>query len=182
MLILTLCTGNICRSPMAEVLLTAAAGPRGAAPTVASAGFVTEGQPAEPHAVRVMADRGLDLSGHRSRRLTAEMVAEADLLLGMTAEHVREVVALDRTAFGRSFTLRELHQRGEALGPVVGGDVEAWLDAVGEGREPMDLLRAGEGYDIADPMGRSLRRFRAAAEAIEEAVDGVAALLWPPEA
>ena len=179
MRILTVCTGNICRSPMAEVLLVASAARRGARPAVASAGLVTEDLPADPHAVRVMAERGLDLSAHRSRRLTPEMVVDADLLVGMAREHVREMVALDRSAFSRSFTLLELARRGQAVGPVADDDLTAWLTEVGEDREPMDLIRPAEGYDIDDPIGQSRRRFRASAEVIEEAVDAVTALLWP---
>ena len=93
--IVVLCTGNICRSPMAEVLLGRQAAAHGSPATVSSAGFATEDRAAEPHAIRVMADRGLDLSGHRSRLATAAILAPADLVIGMTREHIREAYAVD---------------------------------------------------------------------------------------
>ncbi len=86
--VLMVCTGNICRSPMAEGLLRAmlpAAGPI----VVESAGthaLVDSG--AAPLAVAVMADWGIDILRHRGRRLTASMVQDAGLVLAMEQFHV----------------------------------------------------------------------------------------------
>ena len=155
-----LCTGNVCRSPMGQVLLGREAAARGSAVEVSSAGFVTEDRAAEPHAVRVMADRGLDLAGHRSRLATLQILAPADLVIGMTREHVRQAYSLDGDALPRTFTLKEIVRRGSAVGPITGG-LDAWLADVNDGREASELLGRHEIDDVADPVGRSRRRFRA---------------------
>jgi protein-tyrosine-phosphatase len=151
---------------MAEALLRRALTERAVPAEVTSAGFVTEDRSAEPHAVRVMADRGLDIGGHRSRLLTPDLLAGVDLVLGMTREHVRRACTLDRDTLARTFTLKELVRRGTATGPAP-GDVEAWVGRLAAGRNPTELLGDHERDDVADPMGRSLRRFQACADEIE---------------
>jgi protein-tyrosine phosphatase len=97
--ILMVCTGNICRSPIAEVLLAARLG-QGRA--VESAGIhALVGWPADAVARELMAERGLDLAPHRARQLTAAMVRSADLILVMEEGQRREVEALDPSARGR---------------------------------------------------------------------------------
>jgi protein-tyrosine phosphatase len=99
--ILMVCTGNICRSPMAEALLRDRFAARGRG-TVASAGLAAlVGRPADPLALELLAARGLDLSAHRARQLTPEMVAEADLVIVMEAAHQQELERLSRAARGR---------------------------------------------------------------------------------
>jgi protein-tyrosine phosphatase len=96
--VLIACVGNICRSPMAEALL------RHARPDldVGSAGLAAMvGEPADPLAAALLAERGLDLSAHRARQLTAAMVEEADLVLVMERWHVLDVEALTPAARGR---------------------------------------------------------------------------------
>ena len=86
--ILFVCTANICRSPMAEGLGRAYAARRGWLIEFGSAGVMgLEGHPAEPRAVRVMAEIGIDISGHRSRGVTAELVEQADHILVMELHH-----------------------------------------------------------------------------------------------
>jgi protein-tyrosine phosphatase len=176
--IVVLCTGNICRSPMAEVLLARQAAGHGSSATVSSAGFVTEGRAAEPHAIRVMADRGLDLAGHRSRLATEAILAPADLVIAMTREHVREACAVDGSLLPRTFTLKELVRRGSVGGPAHAG-LDEWLTVVNEGRVASELLGGHERDDVADPMGRSLRRFRSCADEIDGLSATLADLLWP---
>ena len=170
-----LCTGNICRSPMAEVLMVREAAMRPEPVIVSSAGFVTENRAAEPHAVTVMGERGLDLTRHRSRLVDPEML-EADLVVGMTREHVRDAFGLHREAFPRTFTLKELVRRGRAVGPASAG-LEPWLDEIATTRDSADLLGDSRADDIADPMGRSLRVFRACADEIEDQIVALAGLL-----
>lgn len=92
--VLVICTGNICRSPMAEGLLRARFARRGSG-VVESAGLAAlVGYPADPIAVALLAERGIDLSGHRARQLTPELVARFDLLLVMDAMQERRLSML----------------------------------------------------------------------------------------
>lgn len=105
--VLLVCTGNTCRSPMAEAIARdeiARAG--GVEVRVVSAGAAAAaGAPATQEAVRAMQAQGLDLSTHRARELTRELIAEADLILGMTPAHVAAVLSADPTAVARTSTL-----------------------------------------------------------------------------
>lgn len=86
-LILFVCTGNTCRSPMAEYLAVYLC--RSVADwSFSSCGvFASEGAPASEGAVLVMKERGIDLSAHRSRQLTRERAGQADYLIGLTRGH-----------------------------------------------------------------------------------------------
>ncbi len=100
--VLVVCVGNVCRSPMAAALLARSAAARGAGAVVASAGIAAlEGRPADPIAVELMRERGLDLSGHRARQLTDELVLAADLVLVMEQAQVRLVETIAPAARGR---------------------------------------------------------------------------------
>jgi protein-tyrosine phosphatase len=136
-----------------------------------------------------MSKRGLDLTAHLSRPLTAAMVAEADLVVGMAREHVREAVVLEPSALPRSFTLRELVRRGEGLGVrrAAAGEADAqglepfasWIARVGEDRRAASLLGRDPVDDIADPMGMSRRAYERTAVEIEDLVDRFVALAFP---
>jgi protein-tyrosine phosphatase len=100
--VLMVCTGNICRSPMAEVLLARRLRDRGLSTAVQSAGLgALVGCPADPIACALMSARGLDLGSHRARQLTREMIRGADLVLTMEAGQQRAVEELDASARGR---------------------------------------------------------------------------------
>jgi protein-tyrosine phosphatase len=99
--VLMVCVGNICRSPMAEALLRARFGRRGRG-RVESAGLAAlVGHAADPFAVALMGERGIDLASHRARQLTGGLVASADLVIAMEDGHVREIEALVPGSRGR---------------------------------------------------------------------------------
>lgn len=86
-LMLFVCTGNTCRSPMAEVLARHLSRSL-AGWQFASAGmFAREGAPPSEGAVNALKERNLDLSSHRARQLTPELAAEADYLIALTQGH-----------------------------------------------------------------------------------------------
>jgi protein-tyrosine-phosphatase len=88
--ILFVCTGNTCRSPLAEGIARAELARRGwKHVSVASAGIAARpGDGATGHSVTVAARHGIDLAGHRSQPLTPDLVAWADLVLGMGPSHL----------------------------------------------------------------------------------------------
>lgn len=99
---LLVCTANICRSPMAEVLWRDAATRLGRLMPVASAGIeATPGRPADDECVGLMAERGIDLSGHRSMRFSAAEAARHELVLVMEPDHQRRIMAAVPTLAGR---------------------------------------------------------------------------------
>ena len=100
--VLLVCTANICRSPMAEVMWRSAAQGRRRPLPVASAGLEAEpGRPADPTCVELMQARGLDLSEHRATRFRAENAMDCELILAMEPAHVKRIQALAPQLSGR---------------------------------------------------------------------------------
>ena len=121
--ILHVCTGNICRSPMAERLTRAGLeqrlGPDAERFVVESAGtWGHSGAPMEPYALSTLASYGVDGSDFRARELVAEHVAGADLVLGATRDHRAAAVVLHPRAARRTFTLREFARLAGAVDPA----------------------------------------------------------------
>jgi protein-tyrosine phosphatase len=180
--VLLVCTGNICRSPMAEALLRDRLARRGVPSHVHSCGLLDEGQPASAHGVDVLRERQLDLSGHRSRTMTRELVTGADLLLGMARLHVREAVVLAPEVWPRSFTLKELVRRGEDVGArPPGQSVEEWLQKAHAGRSHADLLGDATEDDVFDPVGSSRAVYERTASELADLTDRLVALLFGSE-
>jgi protein-tyrosine-phosphatase len=94
--VLIVCTGNVCRSPMAAAILRALLREHGVQDVeVASAGVAPwDGAPASEGSYLVSLEHGLDLSDHRARQLTTDLVADSDLILGMSPHHVERVTRL----------------------------------------------------------------------------------------
>ena len=128
--VLFVCTGNVCRSPMAEGLFRRAVDGR-AEFRVASAGLgAADGQPPSPFAVQALAELGIDISSLRSRLLTAEMVRGADYIFGMTHNHVETLMTLYPHAAEKTFLLREFDETLDTfekdIGDPIGGSYEVY--------------------------------------------------------
>lgn len=105
--ILVVCVGNICRSPMAEALLQNAFIQSGKTEqSVSSAGLgALAGYQADPIARQLIAEKGLDISAHRARQLTDEMLHQADLILVMETWQKVTIEKCSPSARGKIFRL-----------------------------------------------------------------------------
>lgn len=143
--VLVVCHGNICRSPYGEFALRRLLASRGT--MVTSAGFVGPDRPSPPEAIEAARARGLDLTSHRSRLLTREMVSTAGLVVVMEAAQGRAI----HEQFGRA--------RRDVL---VLGDVD-----------PAPIATR----NIHDPYDQSLDVFSAVYERMDRCLDSFAAVL-----
>ncbi|MEO3870827.1 hypothetical protein ABGB18_18610 [Nonomuraea sp. B12E4] len=115
--ILLVCTANICRSAMAEVITRAMLRSSPMPMVAASAGVsALVGHAMAPHAVTTLDRLGLDGRAHRARMLDLDLVRSADLLLTMEARHRDVAVGLDPAAERRTFTLPEFAALAAAEG------------------------------------------------------------------
>ncbi|MDB5729345.1 MAG: ptp [Noviherbaspirillum sp.] len=102
--ILVLCIGNICRSPIAEALLKQALPGK----TVQSAGIqALVGHPADPFSVQIMQEHGIDISAHRARNISTQLVNDADLILTMDLDQKKYVESNYISSRGKVFRLGE---------------------------------------------------------------------------
>src|SRR5947209_15015995 len=108
--VLFICTGNVCRSPMAEGLFRQAVEGRGDYRVVSAGLGAMEGQPPSPYAVQAVRELGIDISGQRSRMLTPDLVHQADYIFGMTHSHIDTVTLLYPAAAEKTFLLREFDE------------------------------------------------------------------------
>ena len=103
--ILVICIGNICRSPTAEYLLKDRLADKPGV-TVASAGLgALVDKPADPTALALMQEHGIDASSHRARQVTEDMLAAADLVLAMEPKHLDRLYQMAPQIRGRAFLL-----------------------------------------------------------------------------
>ena len=118
--LLCVCTGNLCRSPMAERLLASRSGN---ALEIGSAGTgAPAGEPAAEFAVAALRERGIDLSTHRAREVTPELLQQSDLVLAADSGHVRELLRLAPSMRGRVYRLG--HWRDVDIPDPIGGSRE----------------------------------------------------------
>ena len=123
---------------------------------ITTAGTMSEGQPPTERAVRLLAERGIDVSEHRSRRLDDVIVKGADLIVTAEQAHVVWIAGRWPEQFAATFTLPELVGRLASVNARQGTDIRGWLTVVGKGRpEALDYLDARDIPEIADPTGQA---------------------------
>jgi protein-tyrosine-phosphatase len=127
--ILFVCTGNTCRSAIAEALARKVVIERAMSDVdVQSAGTSAwDGAPASDGALLVGMERGLDLGSHRAQTLTRDLVRDSDLILAMGPHHLERIEALG--GGGRAYLLTDFASRGASARPVndpIGGELDVY--------------------------------------------------------
>lgn len=187
--VLTVCTGNICRSPLAELYLR-----RGLSSidevTVSSAGTMAVDDDAMPDQARALARSfGLEPDEHRARFLFERDVRGADLVVALAREHRRAVVSMHPRASRYTFTLREAErlardvtdaQLAEALpsgGSTVAERLRATVALLASRRGSVEAPGDPSDDDVVDPYRRSDETFAESGRQLVPAADGVVDLL-----
>ena len=164
---------------MAEALLRHHLAAHGTDARVRSAGTMAWGGHATSHAIEVMRDQGIDIAGHESAQLTATVVEDADLVLGMTRQHVWGAVAVSAAATGRTFLIGELARLGREVGPRGHHEpVRDWVQRVAARRPPAPVVGRAED-EVPDPVGEPIGVYRQTAERLDRDLRAIAGLLNP---
>ncbi|SEU13475.1 low molecular weight protein arginine phosphatase [Paenibacillus sp. NFR01] len=179
--ILFVCTGNTCRSPMAEGLLRKLAKERGLALEVRSAGVsAISGMSMSRHAAAILRDEGIT-DTIQSSQLTPETVAWADLVLTLTSGHKRHLLQYFPEAVAKTHTLKEFVYNEDSVNGDIReldslyADAELRL-ALGGEPDPADMQRIIEirqripSFDITDPFGGTREDYELTAAEIRTAL------------
>jgi len=169
--VLVMCTANVCRSPIAEQLMAQGFAEIGIDARFSSAGFLESGRAIHNRSAAALASRGIDASQHMSTQIRPDLIAAADLVVVMEADHLRRLVGEDHSCFDKVFTLRELATRISEVGARPDGESMAdWLVRLNVGRAPQDFLGTTTHLDVSDPI-------RSGDDGFSQSVDEIALLV-----
>jgi protein-tyrosine phosphatase len=186
--ILTVCTGNICRSPLAAGHLATSLASISTI-TVSSAGtHALEGDTMPPEAVALGERAGVTTTGHRARLLTRELVAESGLVLGLSREHRSAAISLFPRANRYAFTLREFarlavevpsDELADTLGPLATTEARlaAAVSLVAAHRGLSERPTSPDDDDVVDPYRRDAATYEACGRQLFPAADAVGRFL-----
>ncbi|MDT0141484.1 low molecular weight phosphatase family protein [Microbacterium sp. PRC9] len=185
--ILTVCTGNICRSPLAETLLRTRLAPY--SPRVHSAGTMgLDAAPMTPEAVKLALALGVPqdvAEAHRSRYLTDAELRSPDLILAMSREHRRKIVELAPARLRSAFTVREFARLAADTSDeeIAAASITGGADGSARARAAVAAVAAQRGMsappadladdDVIDPYRRSWETYQRSASQLVPAVDQV---------
>lgn len=152
--IIVVCTGNICRSPVGEILLQGYLGPDARVASAGTHAMVGHGIPDEMLAA--LARDGIDGSDHRAAQLTPEHLRSADLLIFMAAQHRRWALSEFPAALKRSYLLTELAAAARLGAELPGGDLATRVAGIADAIPAVrPQMTPDDVADIPDPYRRS---------------------------
>ena len=181
--ILFVCTGNICRSPMAQAMLSHRLRELSASASarfvIASAGTeALVGSAMEPHAVDALGKLTIDLTAFEAQAVNEQLIGEADLILTATRKHRAAVVTAVPDVVRRAFTIREFARLADSLGAeaLVASDPAALVERVASQRGQSPPVDKSED-DIADPYLQSKKVYAQTAALLQPAIEVIATAL-----
>ncbi|HHY10387.1 MAG TPA: low molecular weight protein arginine phosphatase [Firmicutes bacterium] len=153
--VLFVCTGNTCRSVMAEHLLRHYAAEAGLAIKVASAGLgAFAGSPAAANTVAVLEEKGISAKRHKARAVDAGLLAEFDLILAMTKAQQDRLRAINPAVSDKIFLLKEFPERMQGPREELTGSNE-------------------KDYEVSDPFGQSKEIYRQTRQEISRVLKAI---------
>jgi protein-tyrosine-phosphatase len=170
------CTGNLCRSPMAEALMKDALAKRGRSDiAVTSSGtWGNYGNPATGPAAEVLRSRGVDLAEHLSRPMEKKELLDASLVVAMTSVHLREIRHVAPEVTSKLVLLKEILELDPEQLPEDSG-LEERLGAMLAAARP----KWRRAMDLDDPMGQPISSYERCATELEAGINRLADLLFP---
>jgi protein-tyrosine-phosphatase len=179
--ILFICTGNTCRSPIAEGILRQMAEKRGLALTVRSAGIAAaQGAPMSRHSATILEKQGISVR-HSAQSATSKLIDWADLILTMTVNHKRAVIQAFPQSLDKIHLLKEfVEDNPEVLSSIAESEsfyselemkrVLSQPISVLERQRVWELENRLPDYDIFDPFGGTLADYERCAEELQQHV------------